>query len=258
MDKIEELFKESYDKAKEWDDEFDTIKKYGTYQDLVNFCRKTDVKELYPANYQIYCVANIFTRNDIDKKNKEKICKSLDKYNDYVISYEINYNEEQNTEQLLIKTIQGDIKIEVLSEKMKGTLKLHPDLSTLKRIEKCHINTIVLAMQYKNPCHLITGYVYGKSNKSRYLHNWIERKVDNKDVVIDYSMNAIINLRGYYLMRNAISINKIYNKELRNMYQNYTDIINQAIRSYSIYDIYRDDLLRYRKQNRDLNERNST
>lgn len=61
---------------------------------------------------------------------------------------------------------------------------------------------------------LITGYVYGTTEKSNYLHSCVEVDIKGTMYVIDGIVNGVVNKEGYYLMQNAEVINIINNDEM--------------------------------------------
>ena len=83
------------------------------------------------------------------------------------------------------------------------------ELGTKKQLKKANIRAIDVAESLTTPSRVITGKVSGLTSKSKFMHNWVETTIDNKSMVIDYSMNAIINKSGYYSFRNAEFINAI-------------------------------------------------
>ena len=87
-------------------------------------------------------------------------------------------------------------------------------LKSSNRSKYSHSAALSLAKKLPFECTVVTGKVSGLTNKSKYLHSWIEAIVDGKSVVIDYTMNSIMNKYGYYALRQASSISQIDSHDL--------------------------------------------
>lgn len=61
---------------------------------------------------------------------------------------------------------------------------------------------------------LVTGYLCGLSDKTRFLHSWIEFENDTIEWVFDYTMNALINKDAYYKINHVTIVNEISEEEI--------------------------------------------
>ena len=85
---------------------------------------------------------------------------------------------------------------------------------------------------------MVIGFVYGYSDKSKYIHSWIELEYRGEEYVIDCTLNAMINKEGYYLIQHAEPITKVGNEMIKSDIKNhYEKVINFP---FEIYLVYRD------------------
>lgn len=87
-------------------------------------------------------------------------------------------------------------------------------LKSSLRTKDSHRSSLALAKKLPFESTLVTGKIAGLTTKSRFLHSWIEAIVDGKSVVIDYTMNSIMNKSAYYSLRQATSISRIDSHDL--------------------------------------------
>lgn len=184
----------------------------------------------------LHLLINAFTSSDIDEEQKIQLLESA-KSNACVKSIGINKNT------LTITKVDGTkISVEILSQKFPA-LKGNPQLVTNKRLHKCHYGAISLARLIKNNATVVTGKTLGITTSSHYVHSWVEATIDGKPVVIDFTMNAIINKDGFYSLRHAEPITKIHNSELDADFPIIAPHINSGDLKIKEYLVYRDQVL---------------
>lgn len=70
------------------------------------------------------------------------------------------------------------------------------------RQSKCHNFSIIASEQFKKIFNIdnsiITGFVRYYVPENKYLHSWIELKIDGKDFVFDFTKNIVIDKKSYY------------------------------------------------------------
>lgn len=96
--------------------------------------------------------------------------------------------------------------------------------------------------------------IYGYSDKEKYLHTWVEGKLGyGFPVVIDYTMNALMNKDGYYFLQKPKILSRISGKDL--------EMDNKFIRKFAKtgatindkeYLVFRDEIMRYFNRNKQL------
>ena len=127
--------------------------------------------------------------------------------------------------------------------------KVFPDIRYKKELESddrsghCHrgsLNLTEFAFDFDN--NVVTGYTYNLSNKSKYLHTWIETMLDGKEVVIDYTLNAIVNKDGYYEFMHAKPITTISSKDVK---KDLPKVLKSKFQGYDnrMYLIFRDEMM---------------
>ena len=121
-------------------------------------------------------------------------------------------------------------------------------LESSARENKSHEKSMELARNLNSPNTLVTGWVAGLTSKSKYPHSWVETTLDGNEVVIDYTMNAIVNKDGYYALRYATPVSKINNVEIEKDLELVTPLINNNELSGLEYLVYRDSIIEALKE----------
>ena len=129
----------------------------------------------------------------------------------------ISYNEnsfEFELESLKFKAIK-------LSQYFPAVIAYLPDIETRNRTGKCHPYSAVAARllesvrdDNKFNIYLVTGRIYQLSNKSKYLHSWVELEDGEKTFVIDPTKNLVIDRNAYYEINHVQNPEKINSKDL--------------------------------------------
>lgn len=98
---------------------------------------------------------------------------------------------------------------------------LIPEIETDDRMGKCHPYSVMLAMffdenRFMNDAtiELATDKIYQLSNKSKYLHSWVEIDSGNNSVVLDATKNIIIEKDAYYEINHVTNPEKVNSKQL--------------------------------------------
>lgn len=195
--------------SSKWDSKFIKLFNSGKAEELFDFILESNVNKLYIREYRIlYCISQ-FTKQNI---SNEEIIESL---KNYVKSIEIVQDEKSNSSEIIIKTEQDEIKVNILSKSLpmiEGIEKAETD----ERLGKCIKKSYEISKKLGIDNKIVTGYIYGMSDKAKYLHSWIETKLNGEEVVIDYTINAIISKRAYYKLQHAEPLSKISNKDVLN------------------------------------------
>ena len=127
----------------------------------------------------------------------------------------------------------------ILSDVIPDIKRLFNDIETENRSHKCFSSAYTLSLNLNNPSVLVSGYIYGSSDKAKYLHSFVETKLNDEDVVIDVSTNSITNKEGFYKLKHVEEIEKIDSKDLIHDYQKYIDLINLISLKQDTYNFFR-------------------
>lgn len=133
---------------------------------------------------------------------------------DYITSIDIVKSfKELKDGTYIIETSEGPIRFKTASS-LYDKLNKKPDDDTEKyflyikkrdiRLGRCHWLSVkgskVLNKYFNLKNQVVTGYAYFNTEKSQYLHSWIEFEKNGKEYALDSTMNAIMNKEGYYLL----------------------------------------------------------
>lgn len=167
----------------------------------------SEANHLYLDEYFIYNTISKLNKNDlseskkkelIDTFNKSKIVKFVSTQDDYVS----------------INTRANCIKIAKLSDIITDVRNDKNSKDSVIRQDKFSAEYISQLISFPNS--IVTGYVYGISDKSKKMHTWVEFKNNNnQEFVIDYDDNTIYNKEGFYFLKHVEPIKKVSSDELK-------------------------------------------
>lgn len=214
-----------------------------TNEDLSAFIKDNNIKETYETDLAIF---SLFFRQTLKEKNDYLIQSLYEKILSdriYINGISIDVNNTFHMNELTIDTKNGKISLIPLSSAIPSLKEKFPELDTLDRANKCFSGSRKLSLAISDNNDLVTGIVYGYTDKSEYLHSWVEVNLFDKEYVIDYTMNAIINKDGYYNFRHAKEIQRINNKDMINDMDEYQEELNTIYAHSAFYNVFRDEII---------------
>ena len=258
MDKPYEKYRELFDSIKgtQLDLEYNRIKNTGTDLEYDEFIKKNNIKETYDEDFMIY---SLFSDQTLENKPLGEIrylYLKLLSSKDYIKDIKVVNNEKANTNQLIIDTTKGKITLLPLTEAIPKAKEVYPVLETIARANTCFSNSLNISLSLSNRDNdVVTGIIHGLTDKSKYLHSWVETNLFGEDVVIDFTMNAIINKEGYYQFRHAEEIERINGKTIVEDSKNYGNMLDALDAHAALYNIFRDELVGDLDKNSFLNKK---
>lgn len=203
-----------------------------------------EANEFYFQESNILHALSNFTK-DLPTKKRINSLKELSKNS--------NYSVQIHESHVGIKS--DSIKIDALkfSDVFEGIKDIYPEIVTEKRLGNCHMRSIELSILIEDSNKVVTGFIYGLSDKDKILHSWIETKINNTDVVIDFTMNIIINKDAYYRLKHVEALNAISDKDLIND-DKFIHFFAKSVHSIDVkeYLLFRDEIIRDCKKNKQL------
>ena len=201
-------------------------------------------------NYHIKYRISEWTKEE--KPNQEKIdfLNELKSLKDYVKDVKLQKNEKFNIPEVVIETSSGVIKAMQFSTLAPKVRKFFPNILNDKRMGNCYDFAYKIAFNLGPKNQIVAGYIYGYSDKSYYLHSWIETTLNGEEYVIDGTLNAIINKSGYYLMQHAKPITKISDQMLENDIDNYIEKIR--VIPLEVYLVFRNEIISELEKNQGI------
>lgn len=193
--------------SQKWDDKY---RKLSNSNDIMAFVQHMQTaSEFYFDDAYICAVIKNFTFSSTTKERKESLADKLIK-NGHIVSAEINDNSTQ-----FVKP-NGTVISFIPLTQVFPNLRYKQELECDERSGRCHQGSLNLSQfEFDFEHSVVTGDTYNLSNKSKYLHTWIETTFGGEEVVIDYTMNAIINKDAYYEFMHAKPINRISGKDVK-------------------------------------------
>ena len=102
-------------------------------------------------------------------------------------------------------------------------VELIPDLSndTKKRLQSneryghCHWDSIHLSKVLEIPNRVVSGYCTCQSKKMPYTHSWVEVDYQDREWVLDFTMNLAMNKDAYYKLYNPQNTVEIDSQTLK-------------------------------------------
>lgn len=218
------------------------LKKFGTEKQLEEFIKNNNIKETYDRDYAIYELIFNYTLPHTSRDKLENLSNWVIKY-DSNCNISIMHNNSFNTNELVLKTTDYEIKAITFSSINSEIKQMFPKLETINRANFCFDDSLELATKLGMDCNLVTGTVKGIIDKADFLHSWVETNINGEEVVIDYTMNAIINKEGYYKFRHAKALEKINVDDIFNDSEKYGKIFNLLNIKASMYNLFRDEII---------------
>lgn len=109
---------------------------------------------------------------------------------------------KQNPKQLVFKTHIGEFKATKLSEAFP-LFQTFPNIENSERHSRCHQDSIEVAVNIEDDCKVASGYCFTFGEGDKFLHSWVEVKLDGRDFVVDTTRNLLMPKKGYYCIRNV-------------------------------------------------------
>ena len=244
--KFKELYIVPDKKSENWDKK---AFKYGAEKNVKKLEAHLDTADqLYMDEYQISSALDSFTDKTVPEKEKLRLLNDLKN---------IEYIDSVKVDKLKVSIKGKDFKLIAfrLSDCIEE-LKEDKNIETKNRKGKCHVKSMEISLRLGYQNDIVTGYIYGLSNKAKYLHSWVEFKnLKNMEFVIDYTENIIINKNAYYMLRHAEPLSRISREELakdRNLiYKRLNEIGSINIKEYLVF---RDELSKDIERNKNAFE----
>lgn len=242
MKSCKELFEEPFDKSQELDNTFAKISEEEGLKKGIDYLISKGATKLDMDSYEILYYINEYTKNKYSEEEKENIILNLKKKEKYIKNVTIGFNKHFKLKEALIETTEETIKVMQFSS-LESTIKeLLPEIDTDDRIKKCFNYAYEISRHIGIKNEIVTGYIYGYTDISKFLHSWIEINYKGQDYVIDGTLNAIINKEGYYALRHAEPLTKISNETLENDIKNYLSKIGTF--GLPTYWVFRDEIIK--------------
>lgn len=197
---------------------------------------KYDSDGFHQSSHTLYgdksdCV--FFQREDMNHVKYQKIREELDAFTENLNpTKHIKYLKKKEKYILREKSF-GYFTFGLLSD-MVDNDEIKDKLLSQKRYHECHDNSIIVAKALKQK-DKSSAYVVGgkiKVNEIDYFyHSWVE--IDDKNVVIDFNHNLVMNRDKYYKLYGAVAISKTLISEMEEIIQ--TVVLDADLNLHSIY-----------------------
>jgi hypothetical protein len=180
--------------------------------------------------YHIYNTIHELTNDDAIGEKREILLTKL-KESEFV--KEINILEDGS---IIILTKNGlpDISFGKLSD-IFPKLKDNKKLGNFGRRRHCHTKSKEISTRLEFPNVVVTGYAYSISTGDRILHSWVEFNKDGKDWVIDYTMNVMMEKKGYYYLRHIIELCRIDHNDILSDRDLFFPLEKISIKEYMVF-----------------------
>ncbi len=203
MSEIYQTF--SLSDCEDWNKRYDKATHDNNKKEIMSLL--SEANHLYFDEYFIYSTITKLNNNEfsedeknhlIDSFNRSRIVKFTSKQNDYIS----------------INTRANCIKVAKLSDIVPETLNDRNDKASVVRKDKFSAEYISQLLTFPNS--IVTGYVYGISDKSKKMHTWVEFKNNNnQEFVIDYDDNTVYNKEGFYFLKHVEPLKKVNSDDLK-------------------------------------------
>lgn len=245
-----EFFEEPFEKSQELDNTFAKICDEEGLKKGIDYLISQGATKLDMDSYEILYYINEFTKNKYSEEEKENIILNLKKKDKFIKNATIGFNDHFKLQEALIETTEETIKIMQFSSLESNIKELLPEIDTDNRIKKCYNYAYEISRHIGIKNEIVTGYIYGYTDISKFLHSWVEINYKGQDYVIDGTLNAIVNKEGYYALRHVEPLAKISNETLEKDITNYLSKI--GIFGLPTYLVFRDEIINDLEKNTEL------
>lgn len=252
MKSYKELFEKEFKTSQQIDETFAKICNEQGFRKGIEYLKSINCEWLDYDGYTILYTINELTKASITDEEKRKLLERISSQKD-VLETKIEKNDKFKISQIVIKKKDYEIRAMQLSKLLPNAMELLPDLEDDRRAGTCFDKAYHISLNLGVPNDIVTGYCYGYTDKSKFLHSFIETKLKDEEVVIDGTLNAIFNKEGYYKLRHIEPITRISNKTLENDIERYLKSFKTI--SPEVYYIFRDEMIKDFEKNSDVFER---
>lgn len=213
MENYEEVLDKEFMISQSIDEKFARICNEEGRSKGIKYLKELGATWLDIDSYDILYAIGEFTKSTTSNERKNELIERIRKQED-VIDAKIEMNSHRQVPQMTIKREDGIITVMPFSSFSPQALTLLPDLENDKRDGTCFEKAYKISLNLGKKNDIVTGYTYGYTDKSKYLHSWIETELHGEEIVIDGALNSIFNKDGYYKLRKIEQLTRISNIEL--------------------------------------------
>lgn len=191
--------------CEDWNKRYDKATHDNNKKEIMSLL--SEANHLYFDEYFIYSTITKLNNNQFSEDESNKLINSFNK------SRIVKFTSKQN-DYISINTRANCIKVAKLSDIVPETLNDKNSKGSVVRKDKFSAEYISQLLTFPNS--IVTGYVYGISDKSKKMHTWVEFKNNNnQDFVIDYDDNTVYNKEGFYFLKHVEPLKKVSSDELK-------------------------------------------
>ena len=241
MKNYNELFNTRFKTSQQIDEKFAELFNTSGLKEGIKYLKQIGATELDMDNYNIKYRISEWTKDSLSNKEKIAFLNELRDLGDYILDIKVEKNEKFNLPEVKVETTKGVIRAIQFSSLAPEVKNLFPFIESDKRFGNCYDFAYNISLNLGVPNQIVTGYIYGYSDKSEFLHSWVETTIKDEEYVIDGTLNAMINKQGYYLMQHAKPITKIDDSTLKSDLKNYVNEMRSI--PLEVYYVFRDEIV---------------
>lgn len=253
MKSYNELFNERFEKSQQVDETFVDLWSSEGLKSGIDYLKQVGATKLDIEDYYIKYSISQWTKKILSAQEKLELLNELKNFKDYVLDVNIVTNDKFNVPEVVIKTTEGEIRAIQFSSVVPQVKEVFPFIENDERLGKCYTFAKTISLDLGIPNEIVTGYIYGYSDKSEFLHSWVETRLKGEEYVIDGTLNAIINKQGYYLMHNVKPLTRISTEQLLSDAEKYLNKIRSI--PLEVYFVFRDEIINDLEKNQDIFKR---
>ncbi len=173
---------------------------------------KYDINGINRHNYIIFgndCDCLFFQTDDLYHRKYDKLIREVDSFTEEPSkrTKHISYNSSKGIYELNDKKF-GYFTFDLLSN-MTDDEAVKKELLSKLRYGKCHQNSNIIARSLSDKdkqSAYIVGGKFKENEMDSFYHSWVE--IDEKNVVIDFNHNIVMNRDKYYKLYEVVPISK--------------------------------------------------
>lgn len=251
MKNYEEFINTRFDKSTEIDDKVADFLAKEDYKTLLDYLRGMGAKELALDYYSLLFALSEYTTENGIYNNFELLKKHLMNNQDFITDVREEYNAKFGATELIIETTSmGTISVYSLSKLIPPAKERIGTLETKDRYGDCNQNSKTISLNIGKKNDLVIGYIYGYTDISQFLHQWVEVTLKGKEYVIDSILNIVISKEAYYTLFRVEVLNKVSNEVIKEDIKNY--LADVGVFPIEPYLIYHDNIMNDFEKNKEI------
>lgn len=225
------------DKSEIIDKNFSEIHNEQGLDKAILYLKSTGATYLDMDNYFTKHIIDKLTLGNISTAEMQELLNNLKENTTkgFIVSTNIAKNNHLNLREFIIETDEGIIRAIKLSEYFPNIKEIIPEIETESRYGKCFSYAALISKWLPIKNKIVSGFIWGYTDKAKYYHSWVEITINNEDYVIDATSNSLIRKQDFMRMHHAEIVTTIESETYKSDLAEYPEIGRIPLQAYYIH-----------------------